>query len=148
MRTSRPALHKLTTTYRIQNPLAGLSKASLLHRVEEFAKEKDLVSILPLLKKGSLVARDPTNYEDIDGDEALDEDEIESLRDEVLHKWRQPTALYFTIICCSIGAAVQGWDETGTILLLQTFKIQAAKQLLALFPKIKRKPKCFGVLSN
>ncbi|KAH6670071.1 hypothetical protein B0J14DRAFT_597808 [Halenospora varia] len=99
---------------KIQNPLAGLSKASLLHRVEEFAKEKDLVSILPLLKKGSLVARDPTNYEDIDGDEALDEDEIESLRDEVLHKWRQPTALYFTIICCSIGAAVQGWDETGS----------------------------------
>jgi len=32
----------------------------------------------------------------------------------VHHKWRQPIALYFTIILCSIGAAVQGWDQTGS----------------------------------
>jgi hypothetical protein len=60
------------------------------------------------------VARDPTNYEDISGPEALDDLEVESLRDEVLHKWRQPFALYMTIVICSIGAAVQGWDQTGT----------------------------------
>ena len=62
-----------------------------------------------------MVARDPSNYEDITGPEALDEEEIEALRDEVLHKWRQPMALYITIVTCSIGAAVQGWDETGTL---------------------------------
>lgn len=32
----------------------------------------------------------------------------------MLHKWRQPVALYFTVILCSIGAAVQGWDQTGS----------------------------------
>jgi sugar porter (SP) family MFS transporter len=60
------------------------------------------------------VAQDPTNYEDIDGEYALSPLEVEDLRNEVLHKWRQPRALYFTIITCSIGAAVQGWDQTGS----------------------------------
>lgn len=59
------------------------------------------------------MARDPTNYEDIGGENTLKGDEIEALTDEVLHKWKQPKALYFTIVCCSIGAAVQGWDQTG-----------------------------------
>jgi hypothetical protein len=46
---------------------------------------------LPMLKKGALVARDPENYEDIEGEEALDEGEVEALRDEVLHKvcWKR-----------------------------------------------------------
>jgi hypothetical protein len=100
---------------RIQNPLAGVPQAALLARVEYFAKTRGLTHILPLLRKGALVARDPTNYEDITGSEELDDNEIEALRDEVLHKWRQPTALYITIVLCSIGAAVQGWDQTGTI---------------------------------
>jgi sugar porter (SP) family MFS transporter len=58
------------------------------------------------LRKGALVAQDPGNYEDLDGEYALSTLEIEDLRGEVLNKWRQPTALYFTIITCSIGAAV------------------------------------------
>ena len=66
------------------------------------------------------MARDPSNYEDINGAEALDEPEIEALRNEVLHKWRQPLALYLTIISCSVGAAVQGWDQTGRLPLLFT----------------------------
>ena len=62
------------------------------------------------------MARDPSNYEDIEGAEALNDAEIEALRDEVLHKWRQPLALYLTIVTCSVGAAVQGWDQTGALL--------------------------------
>lgn len=27
---------------------------------------------------------------------------------------RQPFILYWTVILCSIGAAVQGWDQTGS----------------------------------
>lgn len=98
---------------RIQNPLAGIPDLLLLHEVDDFAHEKGLTDILPLLRKGALVARDPSNYEDISGDETLTEEEVDALRDEVLHKWRQPISLYFTIICCSIGAAIQGWDQTG-----------------------------------
>ena len=64
-----------------------------------------------LLKKAALVAQDPPAFEEI---QELDEVERDALRNEVLHKWRQPVALYFTVILCSIGAAVQGWDQTGS----------------------------------
>jgi len=85
---------KSSVCFRIQNPLAGIPHTALLSRVELFAKNTGLQHILLLLKKGALVARDPTNYEDIAGEEQLEEHEIETLRDEVLHKWRQPRALY------------------------------------------------------
>ena len=64
-----------------------------------------------LLQRGALVAQDPTSFEQIS---ELEEHEREALRNEVLHKWRQPVALYFTVILCSVGAAVQGWDQTGS----------------------------------
>jgi len=113
---SRPVTVNLNSNLeaKIQNPLAGVPQAALLSRVDHFAETRGLKHVLPLLRKGALVAKDPTNYEDITGEEALDEDEIEALRDEVLHKWRQPKALYITIVLCSIGAAVQGWDQTGS----------------------------------
>lgn len=76
----------------------------MLRNVEEFAEEYNVMDILPELKKGALVARDPTEFETVAD---LTELELTALRDEVLHKWRQPRSLYFTIILCSIGAAVQ-----------------------------------------
>lgn len=48
--------------------------------------------------------------EDIPG---LTDIEIESLRDESSHKWRQPKLLYFTILVCSVGAMEQGWAQTA-----------------------------------
>jgi len=100
--------------FRIQNPLAHITRESLLRDVNKFAHSRGLTEILPLLRKGALVARDPSNYEDISGDETLNDAEVDALRDEILHKWRQPLALYLTIITCSVGAAVQGWDQTGS----------------------------------
>lgn len=60
------------------------------------------------------MAQDPTGYEDITGSEALSQDEIDALRNEVLHKWRVPWTLLLTVVTCSVGAAVQGWDQTGS----------------------------------
>ncbi|KAK5945334.1 hypothetical protein PMZ80_002538 [Knufia obscura] len=96
---------------KIKNPLAHISHNELIADVEQFAKDYDLVEITPLLVKGAQVAKDPPNFESVDG---ITEPEMEAIRNEVLHKWRQPKALYFTIILCSIGAAVQGWDQTGS----------------------------------
>ncbi|KAJ6088726.1 hypothetical protein N7486_009987 [Penicillium sp. IBT 16267x] len=96
---------------RIKNPLADLTKDQVLRDVEEFAQEHQLGHILPELRKGALVARDPAEFESVPD---LTEVELGALRDEVLHRWRQPWALYFTIILCSVGAAVQGWDQTGS----------------------------------
>lgn len=76
----------------------------MLKDVDEFADAYQLDHIRPLLKKGALIARDPAAFESVEG---LTEHETTAIRDEVLHKWRQPKALYFTIALCSIGAAVQ-----------------------------------------
>lgn len=78
--------------------------------VEAFASAKGLNDKLDLLRKGALIAQNPANYENLD---ILEEDEKDALRFEVDHKWRHPLQLYITIIICSIGAAVQGWDQTG-----------------------------------
>ena len=92
------------TSSRIQNPLAGIPKDVLLAEVEDFAQEQNMTDILPLLQKGAMVSQDPTNFEAVDG---LEADELEALRNETLHKWRQPRSLYYTVILCSIGACVQ-----------------------------------------
>lgn len=78
--------------------------------VEAFANQWGLQEHTALLKKGALVAQDPANYENLD----LSEDEKNALRIEVTRKWKHTTTLYVTIIVCSIGAAVQGWDQTGS----------------------------------
>ncbi|KAL2163599.1 hypothetical protein VTH06DRAFT_5657, partial [Thermothelomyces fergusii] len=99
---------------RIKNPLEGIPRDELMSRVHTFAEEKGLMEHIDLLRKGALVAQDPGNFENIDGDEALTEEEKDALRNEINHKWRLPARLFLTIITCSIGAAVQGWDQTGT----------------------------------
>ncbi|SJL08512.1 uncharacterized protein ARMOST_11876 [Armillaria ostoyae] len=44
----------------------------------------------------------------------LDEADREAIRREKTHKWSQPKDLYMTVIICSLAAAVQGWDQTGS----------------------------------
>lgn len=78
--------------------------------VDMFVEDKGLQDKVDLIKRGALVAQDPTNFESI---ELLEEEEKEALRFEATHKWRHPALLYVTIVVCSIGAAVQGWDQTG-----------------------------------
>lgn len=79
-------------------------------QVEIFAQQKDLMEAVDLLKKGALIAQDPITFENL---QCLSEEEKECLRYEVSHRWRHPAMLYFMIVLCSIGAAVQGWDQTG-----------------------------------
>jgi hypothetical protein len=65
---------------------------------------------IDLLKKGALVAQNPGQFENLG---ILDEAEKDALRIEVNKKWKHPMKLYMTVIVCSLGAAVQGWDQTG-----------------------------------
>ncbi|PSN65094.1 sugar transporter-like protein [Corynespora cassiicola Philippines] len=96
---------------KIQNPLIHMSEDEMLADVDNFAKEHQFEDIAPLLRKGALIARDPPSFATVPG---ITEEEKDIVSNEVLHKWRQPKLLYFTIILCSIGAAVQGWDQTGS----------------------------------
>lgn len=109
-------LHQLNSTdnNRIKNPLAGIPRETLLQNVADFAQEKGLSEHTFLLQKGALVAQNPANYANIPGDHALSITEKDCLRLEVEKKWAHPLQLYLTIFVCSIGACVQGWDQTGS----------------------------------
>ncbi|KAH6603290.1 sugar transporter [Trichoderma cornu-damae] len=96
----------------IRNPLRGIPKEDLFANVAEFHRSRGLPSdILFLLQKGALVAQNPAAFESLD---ELDEDEKQALREEVTHRWKHPWALYYTVGLCSIAAAIQGWDQTGS----------------------------------
>lgn len=88
----------------IENPLAHLTPEQLLRDVRDFARANHLEEHVELLKKGAQVAKDPRFYEAIRG---ITENEKQALRDEEYRRFKQPMALYLTIITCSVGAAVQ-----------------------------------------
>ena len=96
----------------IKNPLRGIPREQLLADVEAFHRKKALPDeILPLLRKGALVAQSPAEFETV---EELSDDERQALREEVTHRWKHPWALYYTIVMNSIAAAIQGWDQVCT----------------------------------
>jgi sugar porter (SP) family MFS transporter len=96
---------------RIQNPLRDIPRGTLLKQVEAFVAEKGLQDKTDLFKKGALLAQNPKDFENLDD---LTENDKEIIRRETTHKWSQPRDLYLTIVICSLAAAVQGWDQTGS----------------------------------
>lgn len=64
-----------------------------------------------LFSRGALVARDPTRFEELT---MLQEDERAALIYERDHKWHGSKMLWYSIGLCAIGAATQGWDQTGS----------------------------------
>lgn len=96
----------------IRNPLHDLSRSQLLKNVAEFHRSKGLPEdSLPYFRKGAIVAQNPAGME---SEEGLDDEDRTALREEVTRRWRQPKALYLTIILNSVAAAIQGWDQTGS----------------------------------
>lgn len=63
-----------------------------------------------LFGRAALVARDPVRFEMV---KELDEQERTALIYERDHKWHGPFMLWYSIALCAIGAATQGWDQTG-----------------------------------
>ncbi|KAF8808914.1 sugar transporter [Phlegmacium glaucopus] len=96
---------------RIQNPLRGIPRAKLLQQVEAFLEEKGLQDKFELFKKAALLAQNPKAFEELPD---LTEEDRAIIRRETTHKWSQPRDLYLTVIICSLAAAVQGWDQTGS----------------------------------
>lgn len=64
-----------------------------------------------LFARGALVARDMEAFHNVAD---LHEDERTALEYEKTHKWHGPRMLWYSIGLCAIGAATQGWDQTGT----------------------------------
>ena len=63
-----------------------------------------------LFGRAALVARDPTKFEAVE----LDQVERDALIYERDHKWHGPFMLWYSIALCAVGAATQGWDQTGS----------------------------------
>lgn len=64
-----------------------------------------------LFGRAALVARNPDRLESVT---ELDEQERNALIYERDHKWHGPKMLWYSISLCAIGAATQGWDQTGS----------------------------------
>ncbi|KAF2111260.1 hypothetical protein BDV96DRAFT_189689 [Lophiotrema nucula] len=94
---------------KVINPLSGISKPDLLDRVSRFCEAHGLQDKTNVFQRGALVAQNP-DFESIE--ELLEEDRYH-LRRETTHRWHLTKDLWWTVAICSLGSAVQGWDNTG-----------------------------------
>ena len=76
-----------------------------------FAESHGMADKADLFGRAALVARDPGRFESIS---ELEEEERAVLIYERDHKWHGPKMLWYSISLCAIGAATQGWDQTGS----------------------------------
>lgn len=64
-----------------------------------------------LFGRAALVARNQERFEML---AELDEQERDALIYEREHKWHGSKMLWYSIALCAVGAATQGWDQTGS----------------------------------
>lgn len=108
----------LTLFYSTPQCHSSPSDAEVVDKAEKFVKAKGLNKFMRLFKTAALIIHHPDDYESINDPNKnktfdyanlhfLGEEELEFLRDEKTKRWHQPRELYWTVILCSVGAAVQ-----------------------------------------
>jgi hypothetical protein len=95
----------------VHNPLARISKGATVENARAFADTFGMSEHASLFGRAALVARDPERFEMLT---ELEEDERAALIYERDHKWHGPKMLWYSIGLCAVGAATQGWDQTGS----------------------------------
>ncbi|KAF9872285.1 sugar transporter [Colletotrichum karsti] len=95
----------------VQNPLQRKTPQETVADAVEFAETNGLAEQAALFGRAALVARDMENF---DGITELLDDERAALEYERDHKWHGPKMLWYSIALCAVGAATQGWDQTGS----------------------------------
>lgn len=100
---------------------------------------------LSVFQRGALAAQRPESFEELS---ELTEDDKYHLRREITHRWHLPKALYGAIAICSLGSALQGWDNTGAnganLSFPKEFGIEDNHWLVGV---INAGPTLFGLLS-
>ena len=71
--------------------------------VDAFAARYNLIDNLPVLHQAARLLRGNGSDDTI----------LRSSSQSLENKWHQPTMLWFTVFCCSLGAINQGWSQTG-----------------------------------
>ncbi|WOO76526.1 Putative polyol transporter 1 [Vanrija pseudolonga] len=95
----------------VVNPLQRYSPESVAQSAKSWAESVGLNDDADLFARASLVARDPDNFGAIP---QLTDDDVAALDYEKNHKWAGTKMLYFAMFICALGAACQGWDQTGS----------------------------------
>jgi hypothetical protein len=95
----------------VENPLTRQTKAECVAAAESWAAKHGMQEHATLFGKAALVARDPDRFEMLTD---ITDEEKNQLIYERDHKWNGPTMLWYSIGLCAIGAATQGWDQTGS----------------------------------
>jgi sugar porter (SP) family MFS transporter len=95
----------------VENPLQRISKIDCVHNAHGFCEMAGMPEHATLFGKAALIARDPDKFEEVT---ELDPDERAALVYERDHKWHGSKMLWYSISLCAIGAATQGWDQTGS----------------------------------
>ncbi|ORY28300.1 hexose transport-related protein [Naematelia encephala] len=95
---------------KIQNPLVGLTREELWSTSDRFCSQYGFDDKRDLFRRAALLAQNPAEFESLTD---LTEEDKYWVRREFTHKWSQTSALYYLVIVCSIGSAIQGWDNTG-----------------------------------
>ncbi|KAI4240390.1 MAG: hypothetical protein LQ352_007648 [Teloschistes flavicans] len=95
----------------IENPLKRSAPDKVVLDARAFAESHEMAEHAALFGKAALVARDPNRFDMIN---ELDYQERDSLAYERDHKWHGPFMLWYSISLCAVGAATQGWDQTGS----------------------------------
>ncbi|KAF1960445.1 hypothetical protein CC80DRAFT_583125 [Byssothecium circinans] len=130
---------------KIINPLGGIPRDTLRHKVNSFCDSWGFQEKRDIFWKGALAAQNPNT---IEGLTELDEDDKYHIRREVTHRWHLPKDLYFAIAVCSLGSAIQGWDNTGAnganLSFPQEFGIEHDTWLVGV---INSAPALFGLAS-
>ncbi|CAK7213467.1 hypothetical protein SBRCBS47491_001809 [Sporothrix bragantina] len=132
---------------RIVNPLAGISKPDLEIRVSEFCDEQGFSDKKDVFFRGALAAQNPAKeiWETLP---ELSDDDKYWLGREITNKWHLPRHLYYAIALCSLGSAIQGWDNTGAnganLSFPQEFGIEDNQWLIGM---INAAPTLFGLCS-
>jgi hypothetical protein len=95
----------------VENPLTRQTRAQAVAEAEAWASKHGMEEHAALFGKAALVARDPDRFEMLT---EITEEERAALIYERDHKWHGPMMLWYSIGLCAIGAATQGWDQTGS----------------------------------
>ena len=103
------------------NPFRGKTHDQMVRATKDFMETSQIDDgWLEHIRKGAFLAQDSHAFDKEREDGlSLKRDEAEALRMEnplTGNKWDQPFILYALVVCCSLGAAVQGWDEVSQFL--------------------------------
>ncbi|CAI7663973.1 unnamed protein product [Penicillium discolor] len=95
----------------VQNPLMRSSREQAIIDAQAYAESHNMSEYADLFGRAAVVARSPKEF--LSAPE-LYEEELTALAYERDHKWHGPFMLWYSIGLCAVGAATQGWDQTGS----------------------------------